>query len=77
MLPDQLIGLAAEHRRDLLNEAERRRLATCLRADRGLRGKVGDRLVSLGWAISGERGGPRSTKRNAPTGKEVREWKQC
>lgn len=77
MLSDQLIGLATEHRNDLLLEADRRRLAARLPKAASLRSRAGTRLVSLGRTISGEPGDPRLTHRTAPTGKEVREWKPC
>jgi hypothetical protein len=77
MVTDQLMGLAAEHARDLLLEADHRRLAARVACPATLRQSFGSRLVSLGLLISGDRGGPTITDPNPLRRKEVGEWKPC
>lgn len=53
MHPDLTAALAAEHRRELLATADRRRLAAAAVPPAALRLRLGQRLVSVGLRISG------------------------
>lgn len=53
MHPDLMAALVAEHHRNLLADADRRRLAAVGALSPGLRPKLGRYLVSVGMRISG------------------------